>query len=175
MRRVTDARPPSSGKNVSVTGMGARFDGAGTTSKEKRAKHSAWFLTISTNKGEKQCDTRMLAQEFHQVLKLMCQEKGLEEIVTFKPKGHALSTHLDRSHARLVVEVGSHPKGSRVHAHILLNIRHFSQVALDRTMINDFITSRIQTVALSNLYINWKMVGYSLNIEEYMNKYRPVY
>lgn len=167
MKKVTGPKPL---KQIRVKGFGVRFSDARPGA--PRAKHSAWFLTISTNKGERQCDVNRLSEEFYQTLLNMCEREGLTQILDFKPAGHALSTHLDLSAASVVVEVGNHPKGSRVHAHILLNVRHFSQVALNRTAINDYVVSRIETVPLENLYINWKIVGYSLNIEEYMNKFR---
>lgn len=155
--------------HINVTSYGTRWDEARPGA--PRPKHSAWFLTISTNKGSRQCNTEELAEEFHDTLMEMCERGGLEEIMVFEGKDHALSTHLEHCDARVVVETGSHPKGSRVHGHILLQVKHFSKVKLDRGRINDFIASRITCVPLESLYIHWKMVGYTLNIEEYMNKF----
>jgi hypothetical protein len=158
--------------------------------KHRRSKKSTWFLTINTNRFPE----NNLAQYFHDALLAMVSERGLEEIVKWEgiPSAvgeyhHAQNTHMVRSDARVVTEVNNHPKGGRVHGHVLLAIEHFSKIRLDRDSINDFVVNFVNNAGYSNtriagtggfggltrLYIHWKIVGVSNfdNIDEYMMKY----
>jgi hypothetical protein len=144
----------------------------------RKAKHSAWFITINTNRYPRDVDTG----SFHQALLDMVSEEGLEAILDFagsEPDDtpHALSTHLARSSARVVTEIGNHPKGGRVHGHVMLATRHFSRIRLTRGGIVDFLIRRIDaTPPLRNLYVNWRLVGVTnlYRIEDYMEKYMPI-
>lgn len=147
----------------------------------RKAKHSAWFITVNTNRypeGERMVD----AGSFHQALLNMVSERGLETILDFagtEPDGtvHALPTHLARSSARVVTEIGNHPKGGRVHGHVMLATRHFSHIRLNRRAIVNFLKPQIYAnPPLTNLYVNWRLVNVTnlYRIEDYMEKYMPI-
>lgn len=144
----------------------------GTEPRASTVKRSTWFITINSN----QRPYGALQQEFHEACLSMMREEGLEEIVDFQP-GHALSTHMVESDARVATEIGAHPKGRRVHTHILLATRHRSRIRLNKERMKNWIFDRVTEINLrsrGSLYINWVLVGYTQNLEEYLEKYKLV-
>jgi hypothetical protein len=142
-----------------------------------RQKHSAWFLTISSNKFE--ADNPGLKETFHAAMLGMVgegYERGISSILDFSrgAPGDNFDNNVQFVESRVVTEIGGDPRGGRVHGHILINIRHTSKIWLSRAGITNWILPRINPVLaepLTKLYIHWQNVGYSINIEEYMEKH----
>lgn len=165
-----DARPPSKLTPATVTDLGIRL--VPPDSFTKRPKHSAFFITINTNKGETVCNVPALAREFHALLlKTFGSHEELANIIKIMQPGDTYESKVKDAQTELVVEKGQDPRGGRVHAHILLQMRHYTMVHVDKYALEDVIIRNIHTCNLSSVYINIKSVGYAANLREYFTKY----
>lgn len=151
-----------------------------------RTKHSGWYITINTNQRPRPRGDPLL-EEFHRAILSMVDEIGLTYILEFQddyqpgepwrgvPNQAAYYTQTVRSDARVVTEIGPDPRGRRVHGHILLAIKHNTNVRLSRNAIESWIMDRIHSRDLRSrggLHIHWKRVGYTEDLERYLEKYK---
>lgn len=148
--------------------LGVRVDAR--PSGTPRVKHSAFFITINTNKGGGQCDSGKLAQEFDDLLdELFGVEKNFYDIIKFLVPGHTVNKNIKDVDNMYVTEVGQIM--GRVHGHVLSQIRHTSRIHINRYKLEEFFIRRVKTCKLSSLHIHIKCVGYSLNLGSYFRKY----
>lgn len=173
---MQDARAGGGGRRAipltqpTVTDLGIRLTAPDEFT--KRPKHSAFFITINTNKGETVCDVQSLAREFHALLiKIFGKHEELANIIKILTPGDDYFSKVQHVESEVVVEKGQHPKGGRVHAHILLQMKHFTMVHVDKYALEDRIVTSIGTCPLTSVYINIKSVGYAANLRGYFTKY----
>lgn len=157
---------------VSSVDMGIRLT-APPANSEQRVNHSAWFITINSNKGADQCDVSRLANEWHAYMRRMFgEDKLVARFIEFNITEHTYKKHIKHVNSRIVTELGQHAMGGRVHSHIFFQVEHYSSIKLNRYVMEDMIINAIKTCPLDSVYINWKLVGHAgAAIEAYMSKY----
>lgn len=135
-------------------------------------KHSAFFITINTNKGAIHCDIDALIPEFRAALRDLYGRPGLRAgLIRFLVPGEGMEKVISTD-SRFKVEIGQHPKGSRVHSHALYQVKHQTMIRLNIPVIYQFILERIRSCPLTNLYVHIDVVPFAeSDIMAYLNKY----
>lgn len=154
---------------VTVVDLGVRL--SAPDSFIKQPKHSAFFITINTNKGDTVCNARLLAHELHNILKeLFSTIENIASILTFHNAGDTYEK-IVKTDVEFVVEKGQDPRGGRVHAHVLIQFKHFTSIHINKYALEEYVIRNIHTCPLDSVYINIKSVGYAANLRSYFTKY----
>jgi hypothetical protein len=125
--------------------------------------YSTFFVTLNTN------------QQNYSVTKL---RKKLSELfesdddfyMLFKNRpgteGGVETVDRDNAKVEMVIEVGA--KTKKVHAHVLIRLRHHGRIMWDKPFADEVIQKHL---GLDGMYINFKASGASIStLEEYMAK-----
>ena len=138
-------------------------------------KRSAFFVTVNTNKGHGHCDVRKLANELHAAIKALLGDEGLEAgLIKFlledETGTYGSFEDIVEMQEMLVVEIGHHEKGGRVHSHFTVQFRHYTKLHLNKDVITHFILSRITSCKLYSLYVHIDSVAHSSGLLDYFTK-----
>jgi hypothetical protein len=139
------------------------------TEKAPKIKRSAFFLTISTNQRYAVDDPNIENDEevFEDSIKGVLENLG--KYVRFRADGHSwTSGKIQSVEVDYTVERG---KTNQIHTHILIKIKHDSNIQLNYGAIKEKICGDL---GLDNVYMNNKLLGQNAwgadFLESYVNK-----
>ena len=135
-----------------------------------RKRHSTFFLTISTNQKYKLDDPHLEsdAEFFDNSLRGILDNVG----AYLKMDGDWTPETIHTADIDYSVEIGHHPRGSALHAHILFRFQHSAKMLhLDYSAIKKKLLSDL---GLKNLYVFNRVVrgGGTVSLLEYIDKYK---
>jgi hypothetical protein len=138
-------------------------------------RHSDYHITVSTNyKPTSPNETNELIEALANATEdVFGTDKNLARIVHFNNPRHYWDEKyiqdVDMKHAP---EIGAMPKGSRVHTHIVLRIKHTSNISIQNAapIIKKlyFESGYLDPFPIANLYVNIKLLR---NDKEALRKY----
>ena len=137
-----------------------------------RYKHSGWSITINTNiKPKTDEESYALGKQLSQAVRKLLSHEGLQQIVRFKEEGHEYnSQYIADIKSKFAIELGRNKYGGRIHTHIMLKIKHRSNIALDYRRAKELIIEYMDNPAIRNIMLNAKLTRNTLNLEEYIEK-----
>jgi hypothetical protein len=124
------------------------------TEKAPKVKRSAFFLTISTNQRYAKDDPNIENDEevFEDSIKDILENLG--QYLRFRADGHSwASGQIHSVEVDYTVERG---RTNQIHTHILIKIKHNSNIQLDYGLIKAKICGDL---GLENVYMNNKLLG----------------
>jgi hypothetical protein len=124
------------------------------TERAAKVKRSAFFLTISTNQRYAEDDPNIENDEavFEESIQSVLQDMG--KYIRFRADGHSwTSGKIQSVEVDYTVERG---RTNQIHTHILIKIKHDSNIQLDYGAIKKKICDDL---GLDNLYVNNKLLG----------------
>lgn len=140
-------------------------------------KHSAFFITISTNvqpTSQEQADE--LSSALNEAGHALFSNEGLEQVVDFvdEYKGDVFDeSTIMGIDTKFATELGKDARGKRVHLHALVKIDHISKIRLDRDMIQAFVLDFLLDKGIKyvkNVYVNIQAANTEANILDYILK-----
>ena len=139
------------------------------------SKYSSWFMTISTNvKPIDEADSMELGQKLDNALAIMFSKTSLEpwrRIITFRnKKSNDGFDKFDSVDVRWVVERGRKKRGGRIHAHVILRIKHRTSIHLNYKEVRAFMIELLNDDRITNIYFNAKPAGTNQSLEDYLAK-----
>lgn len=143
-------------------------------------RKSDFHITVSSNKKPSSIyDAEALKEAmFLAADAVFNSPESLRRIVRFNIPHHDFdSKYIQDISTEIAPEIGTHPKGGRAHVHILLNIRHRSNLTIlhsKRVIKEEILRTRIlDPWGITNLYVNIKLIP---NVEEatrvYLSKHQ---
>lgn len=107
----------------------------------KGVKISTWFVTISTNiRPVDSSDAAALSLDLELTVKEMFSTRhGLEYIMQFLEGSWNDIQHNADNELTWGIEIGSDPRGGRVHAHVQFKLYHTGKIHLDYKRIKQFV------------------------------------
>lgn len=146
-----------------------RFIAQASSTRGREPKESNFFVTINLNKSPQ---NRQQASQWQKAFavtlqNLFLKRNTLESVLVFGPRDQQFaadnySNDVDSVEANIGVEFG--PQTLFLHAHILLSIRHRTQLQLDLNLIKQYIFQRVNRSvpeligAPSEIYLNVKLM-----------------
>lgn len=136
----------------------------------EKPKRSCWLYTLSTNQRYADDDTNLEEDEaaFADVIEDICQNIG--DYLIFKIEGHSFTGETVQSaNSDFTIERG--PKTKALHAHILIQITHFSRIHLDYEKVKLKVQEELGVVC----YMNGKLVRPTAETDlmAYLSKHHP--
>lgn len=143
-----------------------------------RQRHSDFHITVSTNKRPVPGLVEALGQAVETVFN---SDVGLAQIIHFTdrapnwhryplddPSNTSVIQDIDGEH---VEEVGEDARGGRVHSHIILNIKHKSNIQIGKGDVKRLIlqTGLLQPFGVNTLYTHIKLLP---NVQEAIREYQ---
>lgn len=141
-------------------------------------RNSNYLITISTN-------VRPTSPEHQQQLSAALEEAthavfdsdaNLERLIRFnKPHHYYSDQYIQNIAVRSATEVGTDPRGGRVHTHVNVKINHTSNITMQHSspMIKQlyFNQDTLQPLGVKNLYIKIQLIGDTQEaIKKYLSK-----
>lgn len=144
-----------------------------TKNKAPAEKMSSYFITFNTNlgyKGKDQLANLENDAEFlqHSVLQPMLNQ-DLHQFVQFLEPEKNWNDHILQTSGDFAIEVGHAKK--RLHAHILLNIKHNTKIQLDYKGMREYLEGKL---GLKGIHFNARAIrgaNAERNIENYLQKF----
>lgn len=139
------------------------------TEKAPKVKRSAFFLTISTNQRYAENDPNIENDEevFEDSIKSVLEDLG--KYIRFRADGHTWES--GKIHSVEVDYTVERGRTNQIHAHILIKIKHDSNIQLKYGDIKEKICNDL---GLDNLYVNNKLLGANAwggdFLRDYVNK-----
>jgi hypothetical protein len=124
------------------------------TEKAPKVKRSAFFLTISTNQRYAQDDPNIENDEevFEESIRTILEDLG--KYVRFRADGHSWTS--GKIHSVEVDYTVERGKTNQIHTHILIKIKHDSNIQLNYGAIKEKICDDL---GLGNVYMQNKLLG----------------
>lgn len=145
-----------------------RKDNNDPNKKVSQLRHSMYFITINSNQRY-----NVLSQEYEEFAKKFKStidnllNNHISEIITLKDNEDD-NKKIKSVKSEVALEVGQ--KTTCVHAHIMMDVAHYSSIKLDYQFIRDYVTKEM---GLTNIYLNNKVVfgtTSKLNLKDYIEK-----
>jgi len=149
--------------------MTLNFQDLGTIERDEEKKkdepsYSSWFITVNSNqKPENYESMKGWENKLKGGIRNTFEKDNWDEIFKFKVFGPILNIDLIVS-----AEIGSHPKGKRVHIHALVEVTHKAVLHLDYPTVHALIRQYVG--AEKNIYVNIQRTTSRKQIEKYMKK-----
>src|ERR1700677_4872483 len=124
--------------------------------------YSTFFLTINTN--QQAYATSKLKKRLTELF-----ENDDDFYLLFKnrPGTEGGVESIDREDAKIQMAIEVGPKSKKVHAHVLIRVRHHGNIQFDKAFTDDVIK---KLLGVDGIYINIKGSGASiLTLEEYIS------
>lgn len=158
-RQYEKAGPPSAGK------------------KDTRRK-SNYLITISTNvRPRDAAHQEQLSAALEDATRVVFDDDtNLERLIRFnKPNHHYSEQYIQNIQVRSAPEVGTDPRGGRVHTHVNVRISHTSNITMKYSapMIKQlyFDQGTLQPLGVKNLYIKIQLIADNRDaIKRYLSK-----
>lgn len=161
-----------------------KVSGKVITLKDKRAgekvlRESGFLLTVNTNTIPKSGDeAERMGNELKDTIKDLLEgsdangEPKIKRLIKFV--GERASDEYGTESVKEIkyeigIELGTHPKGGRVHAHVAIYIKHYSKIHLNTDEIQGFINNETGY----DTHVNVKYIGGYDALERYISK-RPL-
>jgi hypothetical protein len=142
---------------------------------ENPERHSGYLITISTNvRPKNDREAEEVSDCLRDTLEELLEAEGLREVIDFRKRGHKFtSDFVDDVNSEFVIEIGRMPRGRRVHAHVLIMIKHRSNLRLDYTKLRNFINRALGDGRCSQFvkaYVNVRLLKGVFDIRKYLRK-----
>lgn len=150
--------------------MAIRFEDLGMTIRREnqplRPSYSAWFITINSNqKPTTFSHMSTLEMKLKNGLRETLAKDNWPSLFKFKRGGIDDIKAID---VKVSTEIGSHPKGSRVHVHAYIEVEHFARIHLNYGVFHALVRENVMLP--HNIYINIQPVKPQKNLERYLKK-----
>jgi len=130
-------------------------------------KRSSWLITLNTNKFPDEDDS--IKDQLEEIIKKdLTGNTFIDNYVVIIDDKHiddTIQDHIVEVKTVYKMEVGTHPKGGRVHAHVLIKITHDSKIRLNYDALRDLIKDEF-----GGGYMNAKIVSSTYDLRNYLNK-----
>lgn len=131
---------------------------------------SAYLVTISTNQRPKESELNSFGENFNShIEKLFSTKKHYKDDEGFVEYFDYGSAHLiDEVKVKSTIEMGENPHGGRIHAHVIVKIRHHTKI---RKLLKSFIQEYLQDKMGINTYVTIKFAHANIDsMKIYINK-----
>lgn len=142
---------------------------------EDNRRHSNYLITISTNvRPRDAAHQEQLSNALDEVThSVFDSDANLERLIRFnKPHHHYSDQYIQNIAVRSAAEVGTDPRGGRVHTHVNVRINHTSNITMKYSapMIKQLFmdSGALQALGVKNLYIKIQLIA---DIGEAIKKY----
>lgn len=110
----------------------------------------------------------MWREKLSKALTKLFSHKYLAKIITFLKEGDSYNSDtIESVDGTFAVEVGHDPRGSRVHAHALLKIAHYSKIRLNYAMIRRLLC---KWLGLTTIHLHVRTAGAEAQLLDYISK-----
>ena len=144
---------------------------AKVSTRDPQRRHSNWFITINTQVPESNPESDVVLDQLGAAIKTIFNPNNLYKIVDVIEEDVVFdSNSIIKAKIKFSLEVGTKPKGSRIHSHVLLKITHRTKIRLSNEAIRGELKRLISSPAFINPHIFWIVVSPEANIREYIAK-----
>lgn len=157
-----------------------QYEKAGPPSQSKKdpRRKSNYLITISTNvKPRDAAHQQQLSEALEEATHAVFDnDANLERLIRFnKPNHHYSDQYIQNIAVRSAPEVGTNPRGGRVHTHVNVRINHTSNITLSYSapMIKQLFmdSGALQDLGVKNLYIKIQLIADNKEaIKQYLSK-----
>jgi ribosomal protein S16 len=134
-------------------------------------KHSGFFVTVNTNKKPRtQLELDSITQALREGIADLCSDDGFKQVIYFLIAGHTFEKHIVNIKVEYAIEIGTSPRGGRIHAHLYIQVVHKSKIRLDKKKIEEILLKYLRKYGINSLYINIRVIGKDKSIKDYIRK-----
>lgn len=142
---------------------------------ENPERNSGYLITVSTNiRPKNDAEAEEVSECLRETLEELLEAEGLREVIDFRKRGHRFtSDFVDDVNSEFVIEIGRMPRGRRVHAHVLLLIKHRSNLRLNYNKLRAFINDTLgdgRCPQFVRAYVQVKFLKGVFDIKKYLRK-----
>lgn len=136
----------------------------------RKKRYSNYFITINTNRRPPTADPYSMADKFRTWLANFVFTNAVykEAFVLNNGADEFNDENVDKITTLITVEVGS--KQKRLHAHILMNVAHYSVLKVDFRRFKNIVDSNSFDASIRSYYINWQLGRDKSYVIDYMAK-----
>lgn len=139
-------------------------------------KYSGFLITLSTNYKPKTTEESqaMGARLNSSIAAVFATHAMIATFIKFLTAGHSYARNIKSVDMVYAIELGKGAKGGRIHAHIILKIKHNSMIRVDIPAFKEAMLAVLNengaTPQLTSLYVNVRIIRSDQNLEEYLLK-----
>lgn len=138
---------------------------------ERKLRFSNFHITINTNVRPTEHEESVEHSErLEDAVRGLLSHAGLQRIITFHVPGDVYGSKTIRKvTAKFAVELGTQPKGRRVHAHVVLMLQHLSFIRLNLPEIAALVR---EATGVPRPYVHVEVIRGGCNAIAYLHKQR---
>jgi hypothetical protein len=142
---------------------------------DSKDRNSNYFITLSTNyRPTDDADEFTVREKLRGAIDhIFGSEEGLAKIIHFNYPSHNLSDrYVQDVDYKFAIEKGAHRQGGRVHAHVVLKIKHQSNISLSGTVVKrEFEDFFSDDPRIKGFYVNIKLIADAeIAFQKYLEK-----
>lgn len=146
---------------------------AETKRKGRRIYESQFLVTMSTNfRPKSEPEAAIGINDLERAAEILFGSDSLPNIVVFRKEGSWTPDWVQSARTKSKAEIGKSKKGSHLHIHSQVIIRHFSNIRLDQKSLKEEVNNILRDLGsrFRIHYVNIRFTGDPLSIPEYMEK-----
>jgi hypothetical protein len=140
-------------------------------------RKSSFLVTINTNIVARMKDMKELSAVLRATLNKLYTSRNLAPRIKFVGGAERDLKKIRSVDVKFVIERGTNAKGMRLHAHCLVDIKHYSRIQLDPPGIKEFVLhdinkrlTRAGFPEVTSIYVNVRHVPNNYSVLRYLKK-----